>query len=241
MSNFHMGCFLFKKLSLLSRAKACCRLFLVFAISLVCACEKRPANNSAEYLHAHGITLGVENSVRVGGSIFVIPANIPLEVFTEGDIEKGIADTLTFYLDFSSILKNFADAGVLSPASVRVEIKNLSSINETSLLDAADGRDWASVEDLRDIGLTEFRAKRFDGGWGYLSYQATDPTARTPLGGPIQYSCRGSPESGPDMCWSSFRLNAKTTVWYFLSDDLLPHWSTVHRTIIKTLHIYERT
>ncbi|MET1078883.1 MAG: hypothetical protein ABWY06_12780 [Pseudomonas sp.] len=210
------------------------RLLLLPLLLLASACDHRPAANTPEYRQAHGLVEGRDNRIVVGATRFRIPAALPVEVYTGGPIQPGRADTLTLYLDFPGRLEQPADLGILSPSTVRVEIKDIPGGEEQlTPLSRQDAR-WQRVFDRPDLGLTEFHDLQFDGGWGYISYQSLAPDARTPLGAPIQLACSGFPVGTVHQCRGEFRMPAGPYVWYFISVDLLPHWRDVQRGIVET-------
>ncbi|MDE1463550.1 hypothetical protein [Spartinivicinus poritis] len=211
---------------------------MIFIIAIVFSygCEKVPSANTPEYFEAHGIKKGEENIIRIEDIAFKIPADIPMNVYTVGDIKSGQTDTLTVYLDLSYLLEHTWDGGILAPWMVRVEMEKFLYENPKNSDFRLQANKWSKVIDNTELGLTEFHSKNYRGGWGYISYQSSAKHVVTPLGGPVQFRCTGHPIGEIDTCWGGYQHPNGFYVSYFISSELLPFWHEVHQNIVSKVN-----
>ena len=201
---------------------------------------KRPLSNTTEYLIAHDIYEGKENEIEIGGVGFKIPNDISMNVFTQGEIIPGEADTLTVYLDFSKLFDNkIMNKSKYSKSIVRTEIRMGGSENDY-LVDYRNlSGKWNEVFYKPDWDLVEFHSKVYRGGWGFISYQSEAPSMRTPLGGMIQFRCSGEPSNNSvNMCRGVYQLSSGPNVIYYLSDKLMPYWKQVNNEIVIKINSF---
>lgn len=209
------------------RVKVVCNIILVFLISMytfvVSGCDKKPDSNTAEYLSLHGIVEGEDNYIQVGDILLKIPSTIKVNVITYGKIKKGKADIVKLYLDFSDVVGRLGDVGIFSPHIVRVEIRNFQGISRDESLALLNETEWEAVSFREELGLFEYRSKRFTGGWGYITYVSPESSDGV-LWQPVILKCTGHPVGDVDMCRGSYQKNLSLSVWYYLDGEVLPYW-----------------
>lgn len=197
--------------------------FLIFFVLLlgVAGCDDKPLVNSEEYLELHGIVNGKENNIQIGGYQFSIPKEYRVEVQTYGEIEYGKADVLYFWLDFSDLLSDWVGAA----SQVRVEVRSFKELDEIKGSESADNnlKELIRSSPKEYSGLIE--VYRGDGGWSYRNYIGTFNGGELKLG-KVELNCSGTERIGLDACWGAFDKNG-LSVWFYISDRLLPKWKFV--------------
>jgi hypothetical protein len=128
-----------------------------------------------------------------------------------------------------------ASASLLSlDDRVRVEIHRIENSTEQRH-DFRARTDWAQVKDMPEWQLRQYRARRDDGAWGYISYDALRATDVTPMGNRIEFVCQGAPRGEPIQCWGGYRSDAHTQVWYFFHHKWMAQWAQIHMQVVKTV------
>ena len=100
--------------------------------------------------------------------------------------------------------------------------------------------DWARVQDIPAWQLRQYRSRRNDGAWGYVSYDALREVDVTPMGHRIEFVCQGVPNGEPVQCKGSYRLDAQTQVWYFFHHQWMAQWAQIHAQVVKTVDQHQK-
>jgi hypothetical protein len=122
---------------------------------------------------------------------------------------------------------------------VRVELKPIyNPVEQRHELRAKT--DWARVEDIPVWQLRQYRSRRNDGAWGYVSYDALREVDVTPMGNRIEFVCSGVSNGEPVQCWGGYRLDAQTQVWYFFHHQWMAQWAQIHAQVVKAVDQHQK-
>lgn len=186
--------------------------------------KQRPDTNTPEYLAAHGVFRGSINSVVVGDTVFTIPKDVDLNVYTSGKIKKGRADVLKFTMDFPELVDD-EDSNFWGNYRVRVEISDRVSA-EINPKEVLNDDKWVEVIERPEMGLYELHELLIGGTEIHPSFLAiekvTFPETRQPY-----FHCWGS-LSDFYMCSTSAQFPNGIHVKLYLTDELIPNWSSVY-------------
>ena len=208
-------------------------LFAVFVFAIFLTYKiynERPSGNTKEYLDAHGVVKGRENMVSVGGVVFKVPAELNINVETQGEIIPGQAGVLRLYYDFSHLLPG-TQKNTLPKPRVRVEVRHMGVVHHDNWDLTTQLNKWQEIIPRPELELIEFHDKQFYGGWGYISFQAMEGVVTTPLQEALNFKCSGHPDYGIQTCWGAVQYLNGIHIWFFIPAKLIPHWKAVYQHI----------
>ncbi len=204
---------------------------LAFALSITYKIyNERPSVNTKEYLDAHGVVKGKENIASIGDVVFKVPAEMNMNVETQGEIIPGQAGVLRLYYDFSHLLSGTQKDTRPKPR-VRVEVRHMGVVQHDNWDMTAQLNKWQKIIPRPELELIEFHEKQFDGGWDYISFQAMDGVVVTPLKEALNFGCSGHPEYGIRECWGGVQYLNGIHVWFYFPAKLIPHWKAVYKHV----------
>lgn len=188
--------------------------------------EGRPPSNTPEHRAAHGVVDGQVNEIWVGDTLLRIPPDVSFNPISSGRIERGRATQVTLGLGYPQYVK------LETMSRVGIELQRGYEAPSRALPNDPD----ATIQEIPEWGLVEYRRSRDSGGWGYFHYWPLDESAVTPLGNRISFNCRGLPGKKPTTCRTAFVLHNDLQVWYYLRYALLPHWREIHSDVIQLVN-----
>ncbi|QEY15524.1 hypothetical protein D0C16_05785 [Cellvibrio sp. KY-GH-1] len=89
-----------------------------------------------------------------------------------------------------------------------------------------------------DLGLVEYHSVNYGGGWGYITYLASFPEYKTPIGGKIKYVCAGNPGGRITHCRfanGGYLQKNKVMVTYYILGQNMKNWKEIHQKVVSFL------
>ncbi|WP_132260551.1 hypothetical protein [Paucimonas lemoignei] len=206
-------------------------------MALLASCgEKKPSSNTEEYKEAHGILKNKISNLRIKGVLLSIPPELYPNPYSYDRIVRGQADKVTIHINLNSWLDQPTTVNSETLGLVRVEIGKHGYESDEKIEEYFNARKWASINRRPELDLIEYVEVGDSGGWGYRTFESTDPLLRTPNGGRLVFNCVGLPGKNPSQCRTFFQHQKGVLISYYLSGHLLKKWKDVHKKVIATVN-----
>jgi hypothetical protein len=208
--------------------------------------EKKPREGTsayyAKYLADHGVVKGKDASLKVGGHMFILPANVLDELTLDGSIVQDQPDVISFWLRGSAARPTGAASipeSTTLTSWVRIQIRRSPGVRDGSDEGFEQERPWGSIREIPEWELKEYRATDNHQGWANFNYEGIAGAPKTLMGNPVRFSCTGD-YTTQESCWSSYRFNPKIQIWYFFPAQWIPIWQQVHQHVVQTVDRYHK-
>lgn len=189
---------------------------------------KQPSSNTPEYIAAHGIVKGQPNKIVVGDTLFHIPYDRELNVYSSGKIRKGYASRLHLYFYFPELVSE-EESEFRPNFEVRAELSDRGVVKREKI-DISDSAKWEKVTVKPDLGLIEIIEKKWSvGNMDYINYLTIDDIKHAGRD-KLFFNCR---DINLQIMW------CKTAIQYpngihlklFIPLELMKSWRTVYEHI----------